>query len=264
MTLSKITKQKITNLGKKLNEKNKNEILKKIQNLIIGRTPSFRSQSVNFSLAKSLMKKYTIDKDFLKKIKPSDEIIEKVLSEDIKNRDKRSMVSIKKEDIEKIMGYNMSDNLYELAIYLLFSSGRRTQELTNSKIKNIKKSNKLVIDNIIKRTDKNQNLHFITLIPKTNFLKNIKKFKKIYNYTNKNTFQRNLNRTIKRKMGEDFYPHLLRKMYANYLFKMRNTNNIAINPFIKSVLLQQSITSSLYYTGITFDFSTDIIKKNIV
>lgn len=261
MTLPKKIKNEIIALGKALNNENKDKTLRRIRYLIIGHAYSNRSQSVNFSLAKTILKSYTNDTNFLKKIKPSDEIIKTIIAEDMKNRDIKSNITIKRNEIEKILNYHNSYDIFQLAIFLLLTSGKRTRELMDSKITSGSKKN-LKINNILKRTDKNQNLEFIPMIPKTVFLKSYRKFKQLYKYTNKDTFQRSLNRSIKRNLGDVYYPHILRKIYANYLFKHRNTENLKINPFLKKVLLQQSVTSSLYYTGIKFDFVNDFVKKH--
>lgn len=261
MTLSKFVENSVHELGKSLNDKNKNEVLAKIRNMIKTRSPSYRSQTVNFSLSKGIMKKYTNDYDFLKKIKPDQKIINKVLSDDIKQRDSKKLIYVSMDSLNKILNYNQSDDLFELAMFLLLSSGRRTSELMASKFKNVKRENQITIDNVIKRTDKCQNLTFEPLVKKTIFIKNIKKFKKKYKYSNKDTFQRTLHRHIKANIGQEYYPHLLRKIYANYMYRFRNTEKLAINPFIQNALLQQSITSSMYYTGVKFDFDSDFIKK---
>lgn len=261
MTLSKIIRETAIKLGESLNDDNKAEILKQIKKIIITKTPSYRSQTVSFSLVKKIMKGYTKDEDFLKKIKASDDIIDEVIGADVNNRDNRKLIVISKDDINKILDFHMSDNLFEIAMFLLLISGRRTTELTNSNIKNVPKSNLLTIDHIVKRSDENQNLSFRTLIPKTVFLKNLGKFKRLYNCGNKKTFQRNLLRNMKKRLGDKFYPHLLRKIYAIYSFEMRNKDKVAINPFIRDALLQQSINSSMYYTGVKFEFKDDFIKK---
>ncbi len=261
MTLSKFVEKSVHELGKSLNQKNKDDVLKKIRSLIKTRSPSYRSQTVNFSLAKSIMKNYSNNYDFLKQIKPEQKIINKVINDDIKQRDSKQLIYVSEDNLTTLLNYNLSDDLFELAMFLLLTSGRRTSELMVSNFKNVKKKNEIIIDNVIKRTDKCQNLTFKPLVSKTIFLKNVKKFKKKYKYTNKDTFQRTLHRHIKSKISEKYYPHLLRKIYANYMYKFRNKEKLAINPFIQKALLQQSITSSMYYTGIKFNFDNDFIKK---
>ncbi len=261
MTLSKDATAKFSQLAKNLTKKNKEETLEKIRKIILIKKPKPRTQTIHFSQAKAIFKKHTEDEVWLKKIKPDDKITEDVLKESIKHRDERKVFHIKQEDIEKILGYNLDKNIFKLGMFLLLTSGRRSCELLESKITNIKSSKKLNIDHIAKRTDKDQNLQFPTLVPKTVFMKNLKKFKKLFEYTNKPSFGRTLSRALKREFGENWYPHLLRKIYAVYSYEFRNKEDLAVNPFIQSVLLQQGITSSLSYTGIKLNFTDDIIKK---
>ena len=262
MTLSKDATAKFGQLAKNLTKKNKQETLEKIRKIILSKKPKPRTQTIHFSQAKAIFKKYTDDEVWLKKIKPDDKITEGVLKESIEHREQRKVFHVNQEEIEKILGYHLDKNIFKLALFLLLTSGRRSCELLESKITNAKSSKKLTIDHVAKRTDKNQNLQFPTLVPKTIFMKNLKKFKKLFEYTNKTSFGRTLSRTLKREFGEDWYPHILRKIYAVYSYEHRNKEDLAVNPFIQSVLLQQGISSSLSYTGIKLDFISDIIKKH--
>ncbi len=261
MTLSKSATENFRQLAKNLTKKNKEETLKKIRKIILSKNPKPRTQTIHFSQAKAIFRDHTEDEVWLKKIKPDDKITEDVLKESIKHRDERKVVHIKREDIEKILNYHLDKNIFKLALFLLLTSGRRSCELVESKITNKKGSTKLTIDHIAKRRDKYQNLQFPTLVPKTVFMKNLKKFKKLFEYTNTKTFQRTLSRTVKREFGKEWHPHILRKIYAIYSYDFRNKENLAVNPFIQNVLLQQGISSSMHYTGIKLNFTDDFIKK---
>ena len=261
MTLSKKLKEEINQLIKKLNKKNKTSIITSIKKLMDDGKYSERTQSVHYSEIKKIFKEHTNDKEFLHKIKPNDELTKKLIEEGAQRRDSVKLFEVNKELLQKILGYHNSNNIFELAIFLLLCSGRRTTELLNSNITNKTKTKKLIIDVVKKRKDNNTNLEFPVLIPKSSFLKTLRNFKKRYQYTNKSTFIRTLNRKIKRSLGANIHAHLLRKIYVNYLFNFRNKDNLTINPFVRDTLLQQSITSSNFYTGIKFNFKNDFIKK---
>lgn len=261
MTLSKKIKERLNKLGQELTNNNKKKTLEEIKNILDNKKNSIRTLSVNYSLAKRLMKEYTKDKEFLKQIKPNDSITKTILKQNENKLNESKMTVITKEFIEKILSFNGSNDLFKLALYLLLTSGRRVSELVDSKFTGKNGSKKITISNIRKRSDKNQNLEIPLLVSKTTFIKNLRKFKQRYKYSNHKTFQRTLLRHTKKLLGENIHPHVLRKIYANYLFKFRNPSNLTINPFIKDVLQQQSLSSSFFYTNVKLDFDKDFMKR---
>ena len=261
MSLPKYLTEEVDKLVKKLTNKNKEKIIKDIHKLIESKKYSERTQTVNYSKIKKIFKQHTKDEDFLKQIKPKNNITEKILKENIERRNTKKRNIINKELIEKVLNLYNSNNIFELAIFLLLTSGRRTTELIESKITNKKKSKNLIIDKVKKRTDNKENIELQVLVPKTTFMKVLNEFKKRYKYTNKHTFVRTLNRKIKRLLGNDIHAHTLRKIYANYLYQFRNRQNLAINPFIQNVLSQMHVSSSLAYADTKIDFDDDFIKK---
>lgn len=268
MTLSKYLQNQAHTLGRNLRSSNKQKTLEKITTLILSNSKAHRTQTSNFSHVKKIMRRYTNDLVFLNKIKPPLFITQKVIKMDNAVLDTRTSFTVSRKAIEQMINYRHSSDIFELAIYLLLVSGRRVKEITDSKITDCAKRaslpsvgerNRLCIDNIVKRKDKNQNLKFLILRDKQEFMRSYRKFKKLYTTQNKRTFHTLLIRRIKKWFGHSYHPHLLRKIYAVYHFKFRNPRNLTINPFIKQLLLQQNIRSSVFYTGIKFDFRRDIL-----
>ena len=159
------------------------------------------------------------------------------------------------------MELRKSKNIFDIAIFLLFVSGRRTSELLSAKFINIKGSKDIGIKGILKRTDGGNDCVFTPMINKTLFFKILKEFNKLLKFTNLNTFQRTLNRKIKNILGDDIHPHVMRGMYALYMFEFRNNKNKKINTFIRDALCHQSINASLNYTGYKVRFDKDIVKR---
>ena len=251
MSLPKKLQKEVDVIKKDFDENKPQETLDKIKKLFGGKF-SNRTISTRYSLIKKEFKEITKNKDFLNKIKPLEEITKNLIEKNKTIRDNKKMFNVSKEIIEKILNLKNSVNPYDLAIFLLFVSGRRSNEILNSKFLNEKKNKLIKMEGISKRTDIN-NFEFIPLVNKTSFFKIYKKFKKFN--LNKDTFPRLLSLRIKKMLGNEFHPHMLRGIYASYLFKFKNPKELKINTFIQHVLGHSSIDSSLSYTGydIVFD-----------
>lgn len=261
MTISKKMKSEIEIIIKDYkNEKNKKNTLKKIESLLLKDKPKPRTQTVRFSLVKKMFKNRSItDKEFLKHIRPKQSITDAIVAENILVRDSQKLMTIKKEMIEKILSLGDSKNVHDLAIYLLFVSGRRTSEMLHAVFHNDKKNKLIRITGVLKRTDKTDCV-FPPLINKTKFFKIYKKFKKTLKYSNQYTFQRTIHRKTTKLLGVK--PHALRGMYITYAFIFRNKSNLKINTFIKEKLCHQSINASLNYTQYKLDddINSDFVK----
>jgi integrase len=261
MSLSKQNEIEINILIKKYTKKNQNAILKKIHVIATKDKPMPRTLSSRYSIIKKKFRQKTNDEKFLSNIKPDIKITEYVIKENNKVRDNRRVKSVDKDTLNIIKSFGDSDNLYELAIYLLFVSGRRTSELLESTYINSPKSKYIIIKGIKKRKTKNENGYFIPIIKKKKFMILINKFKKLikpYKFS-VNTFSRQLNRILKKNVDVSLHPHSLRGLYANYMFNFYNPDKLKINTFIKGVLLHQNINSSMSYTQ--YQFPSNISKS---
>lgn len=260
MTLSKKIQSDINLLKENFTDSNKNETLSKIKDIVLNDSPKNRTISTRYSIIKKQFKEITDDQDYLKLIRPEDSITKSLIELNAKIRDEQKQIIISEETINKLKGLENTDDVFELAIYLLFITGRRVSEILSSSFSNIKKSKNIKIDGVKKRTDDGNDCEFPPLVSKTKFFKLYKKFMKILKFNNKNTFHRTLNRKLKKILGKTYKPHHLRGIYVTYLFKFRNTENMKINTFIKENLCHQSTNSSLSYTGYRMDFNKDILK----
>lgn len=262
MGLSKKILNDIQQIIDTFDENNKDEIIKKITEVIMNDSPKPRTQTTRFSLIKKKFAQVTNDKEFLKKIKPDDEIIDKLIKDNKRIRDEAENINVNEDVIKKIMPLKNSRDVFDLAIWLLLMSGRRSSELMTAKFNNIRGTVDVGIDGVKKRRDGGNDCVFSPLVPKTVFFKVYNDFKRLFKFTNKDTFQRTLNRRVKKLLGEEFHPHTLRGIFALYSFKFRNKNNKKINTFIRDALCHQSINASLNYTGYKILFDNDIIKND--
>ena len=261
MTISKKISDQIDDLVDELNDSNKTAILNRIRKIVRNDNPKPRTQTIRYSLIKRRFKSKTDDNEFLKEIRPPSELTDGVVESNAKIRDNQKMITMERSDIDKIIGLSDSNNIFDLAIYLLFVTGRRTSELMNARFYNKKHSNLVQISGVLKRTD-HIDCEFPILIGKTKFFKIYNRFKNLQKHTNEESFHRTLNRKFKRMFpGKQFKPHTMRGFYVTYLFKFRNKTDTKINTFIRDNLCHQSINASLNYTQYKLD---DSITKDFV
>jgi site-specific recombinase XerC len=266
MSLSKSTILDINKLIKSFKDiKQQDKTLKKISIILHNDNPKDRTLASRYSVVKNMFRKITNDEIFLQQIKPEDQITTNIIKENSKIRDDRKTVSLTTKDILKITELRKSRDMYDIAIYLLFMSGRRTSELLSSIFKNKKKEKRISILGLKKRRKNIDKLcYFTPLVNKTKFNKIYNKFKRKYNNSkivgNTNLFSRTLNRRIKSRINTNFHPHMLRGFYVAYLFKFRNYEKKKINTFIRDNLCHQTINASLNYTGYNIELKKDILK----
>ena len=253
--LSKFLTQEVERIITEFVEKDLFEqALDAINKIIIQDKPKPRTISNRYSLFKKEMKKVTDDGEFLAKIKPADELTSKLIEENIKRRDiENTMLDIDEDLINKIISFKNSNDPHILALFLLFCSGRRSSELLEANFSLSENTNFINVKGLKKTRGLTSTQKFLTICFPEEFLNLLKKFRKLLN--NKTTFNTILNRRIKKFLAPNLNAHNLRGVYAVYLFKFSNPNNVKINQFIKIALNHESIESSLSYTGykITFD-----------
>jgi len=261
MSLSKKIKSQLQPLVNNLSEKNKGTTLSKINKILTNDKPKDNTLTVRYSLTKKLFKGKTTDTAFLSKIRPNPKITESVIENNERVRDNKKLIDITEDDVRKILSFHDSSKIFELMIWLLFVSGRRTSELLTAKFTNAKSNKAIRIKGVKKRSDSDTvECEFIPLVSKTKFFKVYNKFKRILNYSNLGTIHRTLDRRIKRHFNSVWHPHLLRGAHANYAYKFRNKDKDKINTFIQNQLCHQSVRASLSYTGYNIAFDNDIVR----
>lgn len=257
-----IKKELDENIIPEINKLSEKELLEKLKKIVYRPPSSNRTITWRYSLIKKYLKNYIKNKELLFKIKPPDNLTNKVIKLNIEKRDSEKRIIIDEELIKKILSYEKSEDIYEQYIYLLLISGRRLRELTESKFINVKSSNLIIIEGIKKTRGFKLGLKvmFKPLVSKSKFFRIYRKFNRIKKNSNIKNISGNLQRIIKTKLDQNLKAHDLRRIYAVYSYQFRNKDNEKINTFIKEALNHSSIDASLSYTGIKFTFDHDFIR----
>ena len=268
MSLSKYLHQQVQSLMSQMsNDIDKHaQILNDIRQLVIHDNPKPRTQVIRFSVIKKLFKTITDDAAFLNQIKPDSALLTEVCQLDNKIRDNRRLIDIDKATIDQLLMYAASDNVLQLFTFLLFVTGRRTNELFGSKFINEKGSKLIKMIGVSKRKPTDDDwCNFTPLISKTRFFDLYRRYKRIQTYANQQAFHKALSRFITREFKHrQYHPHTFRGIYIHYLYKFHNHNKLKINTFIMNHLHHQCIQTSLNYTQyhINNDIDTDIVAKH--
>lgn len=200
----------------------------------------------------------------LKLIKPDDEITNGIIQKDLEIKSNKKNIKFNKELVDKILDFKNTDEIYELAMYLQFISGRRADEIKDKEyLLRLGKDKKLKML-LSKKNGKNQNKYYeITLIPDTltpeQFKNALKMVRQNFSHIGSNDYIKRLNRKIKKNIRNDLTSHNLRGMYATYMFNNHNTNNQNINGYIEKILNHDSSGSSLNYSNYIYE---DGFKSN--
>lgn len=261
MGISKKNKEQVTKIlkayNKNLSAEQKKKIAKRIVKYIEESYKNLRTITIKASLIKKFVATHTRDPDLYLSIIPSEGISKKVIQMNAKKINKlETFKTIPKKYIDDVIKkFKNSDNLYELAYYILLTTGRRMGEI----IKNIDKfknkprdTKKIYFSGILKKRGDNERVEIITLDKKTYVLKAIRKFKKMISHRSFDGLRQALAENIKKISGSyKLKSHDLRTIYANYLFEFRNPTHQIYNPFIKRVLHHKFVMTSINYTNIT-------------
>jgi len=241
------------------------DIKKYIDEIVYSNNPTIRTITNRYSLIKKAVRDNFdgFSDEFLKSIKPNDEIIKKILTEDMEKRASKSNFTFTQKMVDDILNLKNSDDLYDLGIFLQFISGRRASEIYQHindhdkiKVDRIKnKSNLIKFSTLHKKN--NDKSEIIELIPDT--LDSIE-YKKLYNKINNEldiSTQDYINRVnVKLKnmfpKVSNMSSHKLRGMYARYMFETNNDDNQNINGYITKILNHDSFESSLSYSNYKF------------
>jgi integrase len=258
MTLSKNNLDEINKLfklyKKQMSKNEKNILVKKIINYIMKNYKNERTITNKVSLIKKMAQEKFKDKEFTALLVPKKEITQKARADNNKLQEKRKRLDISKDLINKLFSFHDSKNISELIFYLLFMTGRRISELLTAKFINKKKCKGVYISGLKKKRNKedsNKEYCIYVIDPKTKVLRSYDKMKKKISGKNLDNLTRKLNRDIK-KLDPRFKLHILRSLYANYLYKYRNKENLNFNGFIKEKLNHTTLSSSFGYNFIHF------------
>jgi hypothetical protein len=254
MSISKDLRASIEKLRDNLTDDNQAATLKKLKILIVADKPSDRTITVRYTTAKKILGEATKDSAFLKQVRPKDSLTLSVIIDNKKIRDEAKLQKISRELVEKIVALKKSDNIYDMFIYLLFVSGRRTSELKKSKFINMKNSKLVKMNGLLKMKQDGLECEFMTLTPKTNFFKVYNKMMSNIKKKGVKSLNKNLDNRIHVLFGKEITPHTLRSLYANYIFHFENKDQLSLNASIQKSLCHKSIDSSLSYNGIEFEF----------
>jgi hypothetical protein len=259
---SKTTTVEIERLAKSLTPENEKDIFTQLLQIIHRKKYSVRTTLVRYSVMRQYMKLFTKNKTLLDTFIPPKEMSDKITAENIHRRDKRQVVQVSRKLIENILQLEDSRNMYDMCLYLLFVTGRRTREMTHSRYYNKAHHARMFIDGVLKRSDEGIGCSFPTMVSKTKTLRKIRQFKKMLlrNPMKPKNFSSNLLSRMHKVVSPYSNPHQLRAIYANYMYKFRNTDSLKINTFIMDVLCHESVTTSLSYTGYKLIFETDFVE----
>jgi len=249
------------------------QIKDKIDSLVYSGSPALRTISSRYSLFKSYVRKNYdgLSDDFLKTIKPPDEIIKHLLNEDMERRQAKTNFNFSDKDVDKILSLIDSDNILDLGIYLQFISGRRASEIYQHKddhdlikLERIKNKPELVKFSSLHKKNNDEKREIVMLVPDTI---DSKTFKEKYTQLQKNfdiktqDYINRINRRLKElfKNKKDMSSHKLRGMYAVYMFNEHNPQDMNINGFITDILNHDSPDSSLNYSNYVYK-KTPVVK----
>ena len=219
---------------------------------------------------KTIATRYSLTKNFirdnypkitdkqLKVIKPPDELTAQIIQKDLEIKSNKKNHTFNKELVNKILEFKDTDDIYELAIYLQFISGRRADEIKDKEYKSrIGKDKKLKML-LSKKNGKNQNKYYeIRLIPDTispeKFKNGLNVVRQNFQHIGSNDYIKRLNRKIKKLVRDDLTSHNLRGMYATFMFNEYNPDNQNINGYIEKILNHDSSGSSLNYSNYIYE-----------
>ena len=245
-------------------------------------------------------------KDILVKIKPfvidnnilndpqyvilinSKELYNKIIKESDAKRDDKPVINIDMDIIDKLLKLKCDKKLnpangefiidkYSLFIYLLFTSGLRTNEITENEFSIIDK-NTIKAKRISKtlNDDNNKPTNLINLlIPSTEWIalfNNLQKQIKENNIYKPSTIGTGIKRKLE-NIHKELHAHALRKLYLAYHLQIKKTgtdNLPSVNT--KKLLNHSNENASIYYNGavkITGDLAdvidnTDYSKMKII
>lgn len=174
--------------------------------------------------------------------------------------------------VETVSSWVNSVKFYNKLAFLLFTSGRRVNEIILGKFRR-KKYNYIALLNPSKGyLDAADPISFPCLINNKLWLSiydsiqpNILAMLKAHgsNKVTVNTVTHYLADSLKKNFpNQKINPHKLRHMYAAYSLKFRNSTGLAPNAYIRQILNHNTLDASINYHKTEIDIKKDILKKN--
>ena len=266
--------QRLFKIIKKYTDNNEYEfvdLLNFINKQIMEDDPKPKTISTRYSLTKKFLRDNypELSEKQLKLIRPDDEITMGIIENDIIVKSNKTNIHFNKELVDKILDFKLTDDIYELAIYLQFISGLRANELRDKDFK-IRINNNNVRMLLSKKIDDKKNKYYqINLIPNTltakEFKNGIIQIRAFADLLKPTDWIKRVNRIVKKSVRKDLTSHALRGMYANYMFNNPETNpdNQNINGFISKVLNHEGINSSLNYSNYVYEDGFKEVKDEV-
>ncbi len=235
------------------------DLLDFISNKVMEDSPKDKTIATRYSLIKKFLRSNypELTEKQLKLVRPDEDITLGILQNDEIVKTKKKNIHFDKELVDKILDLKLTDDIYELAIYLQFISGLRANELRDKDFKiRIKDDNVRMM--LSKKKDNKKNKYYpINLIPDTlnakefkNGLIQIRAFADLLKPTD---WIKRINRVVKKQVRKDLTSHALRGMYASYMFNNHNPDNQNLNGYISKVLNHENGDSSLNYSNYIYE-----------
>jgi integrase len=236
------------------------ELREFIDNEVTNDSPKPRTISTRYSIIKKFLRDNypEFTEKQLKLIRPDDEVTNSIIEQNDIVRSHKNNIKFNKELVDKILSFKDTDDLYELAIYLQFISGRRADELRDAEYKmRVDKNDNLKMLLSKKSKDKRNKYFPIKLIKNSlsakQFKESVKILRQNFNYIKSNDYIKRLNRKIKKLVRNDLTSHDLRGMYGMYNFSTDNPENRNVNGYLSSILNHDSDNSSLSYSNYIYE-----------
>lgn len=205
-----------------------------------------------------IAKKYDLPTSQLDKYKPPKDILDHVVELDEKVRSSRKNFIITNDILEKIKKH-ANDGFNGKLMYALYCSGRRINEILDSKFKITRvagKSNKVWFSSLSKQSKPNKEK--VTLIcDRDSFIDTVKKIRSLRGDTTISKLTSSLNYYLSRNIRGDVTSHNLRGIYAMVLwYKSGRKQNL--NGFIQDILHHEEAETALNYAKYIFADDVEI------
>lgn len=252
-----------SDISKLIEGKSDDDVIQALKKYLDEKYDSEATRVVRYSQVKKWLKPQ-VSQAVYDAIKPPSDVTERIIEKNKETRDAGKVKTITNDVIEKLFGFANSDDPFQLFMYILFVSGRRTTEVLQGDFKSAKGRGKVEFDGLLKTRGDTPPKAIIEIIgDKTTFLKAVRRCRKKVKASGHtfDTFKRYLDRRIKKEFGPGFRAHTLRGIYANYMYEFNNPQKKKINTFIKDVLNHNSIDSSLSYTQYKLEGVQPLTKR---
>lgn len=218
---------------------------------------NFRTLTNKLSLTRKHLLNNGYNIKYLKDLYPDKQITKKVKSTNNDVLENTTSIVIKKKFVDELISEELNDKdcLGKVAYYLLLSSGRRIDEIMNSKFEKDDDHKHVKTNRILKKRNVT-GMNKVRIIGcRDKFISALDKFKELTANILDVTIRLYVQSYIKEKRKDTNIKtsHFLRVLYANYLFKYENERNLIYNVFIKNVLNHSSLYSSINYSSIILE-----------